>query len=138
MALLTKQQIVSVVDIESEIVHVPEWGGDVMVKAMNGAERDAFESAQVQVKDKKVEFNGVNIRARMAAACIVDEQGQRLFSDKEVDLLGRKSAAALDRVYAVALRLSGMSKKDSEELMGNFESGPNSSSTAGSVSPLAG
>ena len=60
-----------------------------------------------------------NFRAKLAAACIVDEEGNRLFSEKDVAALGRKSAAALDRVATAAQRISAMSQEDVDELAGN-------------------
>jgi hypothetical protein len=60
-----------------------------------------------------------NVRARLAAASIVDENGARMFSDEEIEALGGKSAMALDRVFKAAQRLSGLAPEDVEELAGN-------------------
>ncbi len=57
--------------------------------------------------------------ARLVAASIVDEDDKRVFSQSDVKALGEKSAAALDRVMAVAMRLSGLTEEDAEELEGN-------------------
>ena len=38
MALLSKEQILKSDDLKSEIVAVPEWGGDVKVRVMTGTE----------------------------------------------------------------------------------------------------
>ena len=54
MALLTKEQILRVKDIETRKVNVPEWGGDVMVRSLTGAERDYFESKLVDQSGKTV------------------------------------------------------------------------------------
>ena len=43
MALLTKDQILAVADIEYRTVAVPEWGGEVRIRSMTGADRDAHE-----------------------------------------------------------------------------------------------
>ena len=50
---------------------------------------------------------------------MVDAQGQRLFSEADVAALGKKSAAALGRVYDAAARLAGLSAEDVEELTKN-------------------
>jgi hypothetical protein len=52
---------------------------------------------------------------------IVDEEGNRLFSDADVKLLGQKSAAALDKLFEVAQKLSGLKDEDVEELAKNSE-----------------
>jgi hypothetical protein len=47
---------------------------------------------------------------------MVGEDGERLFTDNEVNALGAKSAAALDRVFEVAAELSRLKPEDIEEL----------------------
>ena len=44
---LTKDQILEANDLQSESVTVPEWGGDVLVRTMTGADRDAFEASMI-------------------------------------------------------------------------------------------
>lgn len=121
MALLTKEQILKVKDIETRTVSVPEWGGDVLVRGMTGIERDAFEAKILDQSGKKTKVNLQNARARLVAITVVDENGNRLFTENEIVLLGTKSATALSRVYDVAASLSGISDDDIEELLGNSE-----------------
>jgi hypothetical protein len=44
-------------------VSVPEWGGEVVVRALTGAERDAFEQSTIEQRGKSVKTNLANIRA---------------------------------------------------------------------------
>lgn len=117
--MLNRDQILGADDRKTEIVKVPEWGGDVTVKGLSGKQRDAFESGCVVRKGKKVEQNLANIRARLCVLCIVDEDGKRILNDKDISLLGDKSGSALDRVYDVASKLSGLSAEDVDELAKN-------------------
>lgn len=119
MTYLSADEILGAVDLPAEDVDVPEWGGTVRVRGLNGAERDKFEAAFAAAgKDKAKGYEMV--RARLAAACIVDESGKRLFhGDAVTRRLGEKSAVALNRVFEVASRLSGLSEEDAEELAGN-------------------
>ena len=119
MALLSKQDILNSPDRKYEEVPVPEWGGAVRVKSLTGRERDAFEASLIKGAGKGRTNDYVNMRARLCAICIVDEAGARVFEDSEVEMLGAKSSAALDRVFTVAQRLSGMSDEDVEELEKN-------------------
>lgn len=119
---LSAEAILNADDLQREPVEVPEWGGTVLVQGMSGTDRDRFESAMLDdnmsgvSKDKAL----ANYRARLAAYCMVDESGKRLFrSDAEVNRLGQKSAQALTRVVEVASRLSGLTSADVEELTGN-------------------
>lgn len=131
MALLTREQILGVEDLGHEDVNVPEWGGVVRVGMLTGAERDAFEQAIVVRQGKKTHMNLDNIRARLVALCVVDGDGQRVFSETDVKALGRKSAVALNRVFEVAQRLNGLTDEDMEELAGNLETGQSDGSISG-------
>ena len=111
--MLNRESILQSDDLPKELVEVPEWSGDVYVRTLTGTERDAFEQSMVQKKNKP---NLANVRARFAVLTICDEKGDRLFTDGDAVELGSKSAAALDRVFAVAQRLNGFSDSDSEEL----------------------
>ena len=48
-----------------------------------------------------------NARARLVVLCVIDAEGQRVFAAEDADLLGDKSAAAVNRIYEVAARLAG-------------------------------
>ena len=130
MALLTRDAILQVQDLPTERVHVPEWGGDVLVRALTGAERDRFEQSIVEQRGKSTRMNLQNIRAKLVALTVVDEQGNRIFKDEDVKWLGNKSAAALDRIFEVAQRLSGLRDEDVEELAKNSESDLSDDSTS--------
>jgi hypothetical protein len=121
MSILSRDDILRAADLPTEEVHVPEWGGSVLVRGMTGAERDAFESSVVELKagNKATSVNMQNIRAKLVALTVVDEKGERLFSQADVELLGNKSAAALQRIFEAAQRLSGLTQADVEELAKN-------------------
>ncbi len=135
MNLLSKTAILAANDLKSEDIEVPEWGGAVRVRSFTGRERDAFEASMVRGdgKDRKVDLT--NMRARLVGLTVIDETGQRLFTDEEVDLLGAKSGAALDRVFAVAQKLNGLSGADVEELSKNSSGVPSAVSTSASALP---
>lgn len=117
----------------TQIVPVPEIeeGGEVIVQSMTGAERDKFEASLTIDQGKKgVKADLKNVRARMVAATVVDERGRKLFTPNDVEELGKTSAAALDRIFAVSRELSGMSEKDVEELAENLEETPTEDGTS--------
>ena len=129
-AFLSRDQIRGVVDAKFEDVEVPEWGGSVRVKALSGAERDAFEASLTEQKGKKIRMRMQNVRARLVRLTCVDEKGVLIFQPSDEHWLGEKNAAALDRVFSVAMRLAGMRDEDIEELTENFTEGPNDASTS--------
>lgn len=124
--ILSRDQILTARDIATETVPVPEWGGEVLVRGMSGTERDAFEASVVSMRDGKPAVDVRGIRAKVVAACVVGEDGQRLFGEDDVEALGQKSAQALNRVFEAAQRLSGLTKEDVDQLgkaSGNGRSG---------------
>ena len=127
---LDRAAILAVPDIATEDVDVPEWGGVVRVRGLTASQRDAFEAASLQGKGKNTSVNLHNLRARLVALCIVDEDGNQLFAERDVHVLGQKSAAAIDRIYDTATRLSGIGENDVEELTKNSESDQSGDSTS--------
>jgi hypothetical protein len=110
--ILSRTQILSAHDIGTLTVPVPEWGGDVIVRGMSGTERDAFEASVVSMRNGDTAVDMRNVRAKLVATCVIGEDGKRLFTDEDVTELGEKSASAINRVFEVAQRLSGLTKED--------------------------
>lgn len=121
---------------KTEEVHVPGWGGWVRVSSMPSARRDEFE--QQMLEEKKDPETGKtrhvqnlsNFRAKLAAATLVDEAGNPLFTEAQVRELGQLDAADMDRVFSVAQRLNGFTASDIEELAGNSENVPGDDSSS--------
>lgn len=112
-SLLTKEDILNANDLETQEVHVPEWGGSVLVSSISGHAKDKLElsfSSKTTIE---------NVRARIVAMCLVDDAGNLLFNDSDITKLGKKSAKALDRVFNVAQKLNAIGDKEVEELAKN-------------------
>lgn len=124
--ILSKQDILAAQDMRREEVHVPEWGGSVYVRSLSADEKDAFEYKMYSQKQ-----TGRGIRAAYVGLSLVDEMGQRLFTDEEVPMLGTKFAGAVDRVFEVVSRINRISERDLEDL------GKNSDAVPGDGSPSA-
>ena len=131
MALLSKEDILGINDRKFVEVAVPEWGGSVLVRSLTGRERDEFEASTVETKGNKASQNFVNFRARLVSLCIVDENKQRMFKTRsEIDALGNKSVAALQRVFNKCQELNGLSDEDVDELTESFDEAPDEASTS--------
>ena len=128
MALLTKDQILSADDRPTRMVPVPEWGGDVIVSTLTGRERDAWEASMIADDQKTMTID--DVRAKLCVKVLVDENGDRIFSDNDAEQLTLKSCAALDRVFQAAKDLNALSDEDVEELAKNSESDPGESSAS--------
>ena len=128
MGFLTAQQILEVNDMpEAQVVNVPEWGGDVLVRPMTAGERDLYEQ---DIMASQAEGIVPNVRARLVSYVAVDEQGNRLFSAEDIEALSKKNATAIDRVFSKARSMNVISKADIEELEKNLESDHNDNSSS--------
>ena len=103
--MLTRESIFSACDLPTERVTVPEWGGEVIVCGLTAAQRDWYEQSMLG-EDQKPDLT--NARAKLAVLCVVDDSGLPIFKPADAEEIGKKSAAALQRVVEVAQRLSGM------------------------------
>jgi hypothetical protein len=137
MTLLSKSDIFGADDRRYEDVFVPEWGGTVRLRGLTGSERDDFEGSITKVVKGKEVRDVRNFRARLIALSAVNEDGTRMFDPNEVAALGRRSSAALSRLFDVACRLSGITDDDVKELEGNSEPAQSGPSTSVSPSPSA-
>lgn len=127
---LSRIDILDAVDYQTEEVDVPEWGGIVVVKSMSGTERDAFEASLIDQTGKSQKMKIENIRAKLVARTIINpETKELLFTPADIEALGRKSAAALDRVFGVSQRLSKITKDDIDDLEKNSKTDLSDSST---------
>ena len=131
MQALSREQILQADDRVTEEVEVPEWGGTVTVKNLTGKERDDYEASIVLQTRAGVKVNMAQARAKLLVKTVVDGEGELLFTEKDIAALGDKSGSALQRVFEVASRLSGLSAEDVEELLGNSEADQSDGSISG-------
>lgn len=115
MTILNRDAILAANDLKKELVKVPEWDGELYISMMNGASRDAWEQSLMDSKGVSLQ----NIRARLVAFTAVGEDGKRIFTDSDAELLGQKSATALERCVKVAQKLNRLTEADLEDLSKN-------------------
>lgn len=117
--ILTKDQIQQIEDRPIEKVYVPEWNGNVLMRVPGADARDEIE--EVVSLGKKVALRG--LRAKLVCMCAVNEDGTMMFTKDDTEMLGGKAARAIDRLFAVALRLFGFSEKEMEKIKENLPEG---------------
>ena len=106
---LTAEQILEMDDLNTMDVEVPEWPidgepGIVRLKTLSAREALTFQK-QMQVNSKAREDAMVSIVVLSA----VDENGERLFNQKQVELLRDKSVKVFTRLQTAAMELNGFS-----------------------------
>ena len=62
----------------------------------------------------------VGIRALLVALTAVDQDGNRVFDEDDVDQLQSKNSAVLDRIAGVAMSSNGIGEKDIDDLKKSF------------------
>jgi hypothetical protein len=118
--LIGREEILALAGkLQREEVHVPEWDAHVLVTELTAAERDEFEASVVKRRGRG-EFDVVmrGLRAKLVALTVIDENGNRIFNEADQEALCRVGSHAIDRIFSVAQRLSGLTKEDLDELAG--------------------
>ena len=122
MGILTKEQILVATDTSIETIEVPEWGGSVQMRTLTGKERDAFETAiqrRTKIIGKNTRIDLTELKVTLLALTIVDETGNLLFSQEDLEALNSKSAKVINDLFEVAQRMNGLGDDAVEELQGN-------------------
>lgn len=105
---LNRDLILKANDLPIEPIEVPEWGGTVYVRTMDGSERDRFDATIIKRSRKDDTFDTAGLRADIVVLTVCDESGNLMFSDDDRMALLKKNAAVLDRICAKARKMNGI------------------------------
>lgn len=97
---LTAESILQADDFVFQDVDVPEWGGTVRVRSLSGAQRVTLKKAI----DNKQE----NIDEMLCVMAIVDEDGNRILHQNQIQELTKKNTKAITRIAIKVLEISGL------------------------------
>lgn len=90
-------------------VHVPEWHRDVFIRTLPLGELQAWELACLRSKGEGVD----DYRTRYLSKCLVDENGQEIFTG---DQLKRISGTVGARLFKIAQKHNDLDDKELEEI----------------------
>lgn len=127
MSVIAKDVLLGATDIPRQTVHIPELKGDVIVRGMTAAERTQFEKKFVTEKRGKTSRNFDEFREQLCVTCLE----QPRLSEADIKALSMVRADVLERITNVAMKLSGISEKDVDELGLSSETTTPSSSPSG-------
>ena len=111
---LRRDQALGVADRKREAVEVPEWDATVHLSEMSltlGQEYVALIGAS--------EGDETGLVTALLVRTIVDENGERLFTDDDGEALAGMSLKVLKRLFAIAGRLNGVTDEGLAQLEGN-------------------
>ena len=115
---------------------VPELGGLTYVRGLSGKQRDVWEQWCVVGEGKNRHLK--NVRGKLLARCLCDQDGARLFADADAEWLGDLPGPIISPVYDLAARLSGLSEKVKEDLEKFSEAEGSGATSSDSQSASAG
>ena len=115
--MATIEQILAVSDDGARDVLVPEWGGlAVKVASMSAADRAGIER---DFAGKKAAADPAGFRVAVLAACLRGDDGKLLGARDKIAGIMAKSAKAIERLFAVACDISGLTPEAAEAIEKN-------------------
>jgi hypothetical protein len=114
MPLLNRSQILQADDLKTEDVTTPEWlaGGAVRVRGLSASERVKIAQRSMNSAGQVESQQALDLLILIPVLCCVDDGGQPLFTEGDVEALGKKDGAPLQRIMEAALRLSQIDVED--------------------------
>lgn len=103
-----REKILAVVDVDSELVDVAEWGVAVEVRSMSARARAVLMKKALQddgTMDLEMFYPAVLI-----ATCFDPDSGEALFTGADEASLNAKNGGVVDRLAMIGMRLSGLAK----------------------------
>jgi hypothetical protein len=115
--ILTRDEILAASDLPTEEVPCPEWGPDsaVLVRALSAAEWIDVGRQTMNRDGATDDQSMLDLMVKIPALCVVNENGTRVFSDADVEALGKKNPLPLKRIMDVVQRLSNLDGAESKK-----------------------
>lgn len=122
--MLSKADILGAADLHITKVHVPQWGGEVYVRAFSLDD-------QLELEARKDNADVNNVLVNMVAMSLCDAEGNRLFTtDADIAAMKAKSARVLIQLSAVVSEINAISKADVAQIVKNGEAAPSAATSA--------
>jgi hypothetical protein len=125
-SILTREKIIERDDIKRRRVHVPEWGGDVIVKELTGEERSRLDEIIFKPNEKGEMALQPGFKIPMVQFCLVDENDTPLFPGQDgLKQLSKKSIVVINRLFVVCSEVNRAEDEIEalEEERGNLNGG---------------
>lgn len=120
---LSKDEILGAADQSFTELEISEWRGTIRIGNISAAEKGKYESGLFKFNADGTrtinEKNLATLRTRLIVACVVDDEGKRVFTEKDIEALGEKSAAVIQDVFEACQEHNGMEPPAVDEIEGN-------------------
>ena len=104
LAFLDRATILAAADVNYEILDVPEWGGAVRLRTLTGDQ--AAEFMEMKEEDKR------EVMPKILSLAVVDANGDRVFTDSDLQAIMHKSMRPLMRVLKLVNKMNGFEKEE--------------------------
>lgn len=112
---LKREDILNVQDLKYKTVDVPEWGGEVTIRPLDGVAFDKWANFVENCRADNGDMDTSGLRVQMLSISIVDpETKELLFTPDDITALSKKSSKAINRVYDAVEALNGVSEEGVE------------------------
>lgn len=95
--------------LKTECVPVPEWEGDIILRAMSGAQTVEFTQVGAGIDPVADPGAALRLAAWVLTVCWVDEAGAQVLGPDDVgDLLATQTTDTINRLATRAMQISGL------------------------------
>jgi len=109
-------EILKLDDTQRVTVEIPEWKTSLVVSSMTAIERGEIEK---KWNGKKASADPVGFRADVLERSLKDEAGKPLATKEQIGQLMAKNARAVERLFAAACEVAGLTDADAKEIEKN-------------------
>jgi len=108
---LNKAEILNEMRLKTELVEISK-GKEVIVSEIGAADYIKLWTSTSGDKDGHVDM--AEFSPKLVAFCVVDEKGERIFSEDDIPALIRSSNKVFEKLAEVARRLNGISGEEAK------------------------
>lgn len=106
--MLTKEQIVSAIDLKVTPISIPEWGGEAFLRTPSERDYCAYVEIMRRTKEKN---DYTNARSTLVAMMLCDDAGRLMFNWRvpgDLEVLNAKNPHVMDRIHDEGMKISGL------------------------------
>ncbi len=118
-----RQEVLAIQDMKVEPFPTPEWptvDGKIFIRTISSREAGMIDKLTCSSKTGELEHMDLVVPVS-CAMYLSDAEGNRIFTDGDIQLLGQKHMKILTRAFRAGRLLNGLSKEGEEELEKNSE-----------------
>ena len=112
---MTRDAILNAKGFRKREVEIPEWNDTIFIRAFSSIDRGIIEAEMASIQGGNYDKYAL-VRAKVCVASICDENGNMLFTEADVEEIGKKDSAVIERIFNEAIDLNGYTDQDIEDL----------------------